>query len=95
WLLGLGTVFSFNIWSDFKIFDRTIFDLLDYLTANLMLPLGGFFVAIFAGWVMRQKDSEEELRMGSESAYRIWKFLACYVSPAAVFLVFLNVIGLI
>jgi NSS family neurotransmitter:Na+ symporter len=42
WLLGLATVFSFNVGSDIKIFDRNFFQLLEYLTANLMLPIGGF-----------------------------------------------------
>ncbi len=95
WGVGLGTVFSFNAWSEFKIFDRTIFDLLDYLTANLMLPIGGFFIAVFAGWVMQKQHSEEELEMANPKAYQAWRTLACYVSPAAVFLVFLNVVGVI
>ena len=95
WLLGLGTVFSFNIWSEFKIMDRTLFDLLDYITANLMLPIGGFFVAVFAGWIMQRKHSEAELEMENAKAYSVWKFLVCYLSPAAVFLVFLNVVGVI
>lgn len=95
WGVGLGTVFSFNIWSDFKFFDRTVFDLLDYLTANIMLPLGGFFIAVFAGWVMHQEHSEMELEMPKAEYYQVWKTLVCYVSPAAVFLVFLNVVGVI
>ena len=95
WLLGLGTVFSFNIWSDFKIFDRTIFDLLDYLTANLLLPIGGFFIAVFAGWIMKQQHSEEELEMTNAGGYQTWRILVRFVSPAAVFLVFLHVVGVI
>ena len=93
WLLGFGTVLSFNLWSEFKIFDRTLFQLLDYLTANLMLPIGGFCIAIFAGWIMKQQHSEHELDMPSPLSYRIWTFLIRYVAPAAVFLVFLHVVG--
>ena len=95
WVFGLGTVFSFNIWSEFKIFDKTIFDLLDYLTANLMLPIGGFFIAVFAGWVMKKQHSEQELAMEIPAAYLTWRVLVRYVSPAAVFLVFLNVVGVL
>ena len=95
WFVGLGTVFSFNIGSEFKIFNKTIFDLLDYLTANLMLPIGGFCIAVFAGWIMSKADSQQELEMESPWHYKIWKTLVCYVAPAAVFLVFLNVIGII
>ena len=92
WLLGVSVAFSFNIWSEFKIFDKTIFNFFDYLTANLMLPIGGFCIAIFAGWVMQQKHVKEELDM-PEPQYEIWKFLACYVAPGAVFIVFLHVLG--
>ncbi len=95
WLLGFGTIFSFNVWSEFKIFDRTIFQLLDYLTANLMLPIGGFCIAVFAGWIMKQQHTEQELDMPDARSYQVWKFLVCYVSPAAVFLVFLHVVGVL
>jgi NSS family neurotransmitter:Na+ symporter len=92
WFVGLGSVFSFNIGSEFKIFNQTIFELLDYLTTNLMLPIGGFCIAIFAGWVMSKADSQQELELKTPWHYQLWKTLVCYVAPAAVFLVFLNVI---
>ncbi|MDO9049288.1 MAG: sodium-dependent transporter [Methylobacter sp.] len=95
WLLGFGTIFSFNVWSEFKIFDRTIFQLLDYLTANLMLPIGGFCIAVFAGWIMKQQHTEHELDMPNALSYQVWKILICYVAPAAVFLVFLHVVGVL
>ena len=92
WLLGVSVAFSFNIWSEFKIFDKTIFNFFDYLTANLMLPIGGFCIAVFAGWIMQQKHVKEELDM-PEQQYEIWRFLACYVAPGSVFIVFLHVLG--
>ena len=95
WLLGFGTIFSFNVWAEFKIFDRTIFQLLDYLTANLMLPIGGFCIAVFAGWIMKQQHTEQELGMPTPLGYQVWKILICYVAPAAVFFVFLHVIGIL
>lgn len=101
WLFGLLTVFSFNIWSDFKplaigVFaDMTLFDLLDYLTANIMLPLGGLLIAVFAVWQMSRQSSMEELRMGERFFYPLWRFLVRYITPIAVIIVFLNAIGLI
>ncbi len=92
WFIGLGTVFSFNEWSDLTLFGKTFFDLLDYLTANIMLPLGGVLMAVFAGWLMKKSASHDELAI-SESAYVIWRFLVRYVTPIAVMLVFLNAIG--
>ena len=96
WLLGFGTVFSFNAWKNVKLFDRTFFELVDYLTANLMLPIGGFCIAVFAGWMMKQEHSKAELDLpGEHLSYAVWKFLVCYIVPAAVFLVFLNVVGVL
>lgn len=93
WVLGVSVALSFNVWSDFTIFDKTIFNFLDYLTANLLLPIGGFCIAVFASWIMHEKHVKEELDL-SEQHYAIWKFLASYIAPASVFLVFLHVVGI-
>lgn len=95
WLLGIGSIFSFNVWANVKLFDRSIFQLLDYLTANLMLPIGGFSIAIFAGWIMSRQSSEQELNMPTVQSYQIWKILISYVAPSAVFFVFLHVVGVL
>jgi NSS family neurotransmitter:Na+ symporter len=96
WILGLGSVFSFNLWSgdEFKLFDMTFFDLLDYLAANIMLPLGGLLIALFAGWSMRAESSQDEFAMRG-FGYGLWRVLIRYISPLAVLLVFLNAIGII
>ena len=53
WILGLGTVFSFNIWADVHLIGgRTFFDLVDYLANNIMLPLGGLLIALFVGFAL-------------------------------------------
>jgi NSS family neurotransmitter:Na+ symporter len=101
WLFGLMTVFSFNLWSEFKPLsgfeafrDSTVFDLLDYLTANIMLPLGGLLIAIFAAWKMSRTSSADELGMGDRFFYPLWRFLVRYITPIAVIIVFLNAIGI-
>ncbi|MCX7098173.1 MAG: sodium-dependent transporter [Methylococcales bacterium] len=94
WALGLGTVLSFNVWSNVKLFDRSIFQLLDYLTANLLLPVGGFCIAVFAGWIMHRQHSEAELNLPAQG-YQLWKVLITYVAPSAVFFVFLHVVGVL
>lgn len=95
WFLGLGTVFSFNIWKDVLFFERTIFQLLDYITANLMLPIGGFCIAVFAGYIMTREHSEAELEMPCKPSYELWRVLVRYIAPASIFLVFLHVIGVL
>jgi NSS family neurotransmitter:Na+ symporter len=102
WAFGLLTVLSFNRWSDIKLLagvgvfqDSTIFDLLDYLTANIMLPLGGLLIAIFAAWKMSRESSMDELDMGDLFFYPLWRFLVRYITPIAVIIVFLHAIGVL
>ncbi len=97
WLLGIGTVLSFNVLSgkEYQLFDKTFFDLLDYLTANIMLPLGGLLIAVFAVWQMRKQSSMDELEMSNTTGYQLWRFLLQYITPIAVVLVFLRAIGVI
>lgn len=96
WLLGLGSIFSFNLWSDAKLFGRlTFFDSVDFLTSNIMLPLGGLLIAVFAGWLMSEKSRRQELAMTSEAAYRLWRLLVRYVTPIAVTALLLHVTGIL
>ena len=102
WLLGLATLFSFNIWSDVKplsmfekFADSTLFDLFDYLTSNIMLPLGGLFIALFAGWKLSQASLLNELEAQQTLLFRGWYFVLRVVTPIAVVIVFLNAIGII
>jgi len=90
WLLGIACLLSLNHWAGIPFASLGFLDLFDVLTANVLLPLGGFFIAVFAGWVLPRKVSEDELAMGKGLAYPLWRFLVRYVAPLAVFLVFLN-----
>jgi NSS family neurotransmitter:Na+ symporter len=95
WALGLLTVFSFNIGQQWTLFGKTMFDLLDYLTANLMLPIGGLFIAIFSGWIMSSTSTQQELAIKSPFFYHTWRFLIRYITPIAILIIFMKVIGVI
>jgi NSS family neurotransmitter:Na+ symporter len=93
WTLGLGTVLSFNVLADFKFWRGTIFDNLDHLTINIMLPLGGVLIAVFAGWIMCRNSTADELG-GAGTFYKLWRLLARYVAPIGILFVFLKIVGL-
>lgn len=89
WVLGLGTVLSFNELSEFYLFpEKTFFDSLDFLTANIMLPAGGFFMAIFAGWVMSKEHLKHELQLNGLALDRYLLILK-WVVPVLVGIVFI------
>lgn len=95
WALGFLTILSFNELEHIKLFGRTMFENLDHLSSNILLPLGGLFITIFAGWVMCKTSTADELDMGTGGLYHAWRFLARWVAPAAVLLVFLHATGLL
>ena len=91
WLIGLGSVFSNNLWSDFHplggfatFAGKTIMDILDYMTANIMMPLGGVLVAVFVGWRLNKAKSVEQLGLGESSGFRLWYGLLRWLAPVAI-----------
>jgi NSS family neurotransmitter:Na+ symporter len=94
WILGFGTVLSFNVLADTKFLWGTVFENVDYLTSNIMLPLGGVFITVFASWVMCRNSSADELG-GAGTTYSAWRFLARYLAPIAIIFVFLKAVGLL
>lgn len=95
WVLALGSVFSFNIWSEWRLAGRNFQELIEYVSSNLLLPLGGLGVALFAGWALSRVVVREQLSEMSDMQYQLWRFLVRYVAPIVVFVVFLSASGLI
>jgi len=92
WLIGIAVLLSFNEWGEVKLFGLNFFDLFDKLTTNILLPLGGLLMALFAVWVMHAAHAQEELAL-NDRHYRRWLFITRFVAPSAIVLVFLNLIG--
>ncbi|HSN71705.1 MAG TPA: sodium-dependent transporter [Steroidobacteraceae bacterium] len=85
--IGVAVALSFNVWSDVRIFGRGIFDFLDHITSNLMLPLGGAGFALFAGWVLSRETLVAELGFGDGLRLRILQWLLRIIAPAGVLVV--------
>ena len=89
-LAGIPTVLSFNLWANWHPLgsvggfeSATVFDLLDYLTSNILLPVGGLAIALFAGWAVPDRMLAEELDLSTTGA-RILRVILRYVAPAAI-----------
>ncbi|MBR9865864.1 MAG: sodium-dependent transporter [Oceanospirillales bacterium] len=89
WLLGIAALSSFNFGSDIALFGMNIFDFLDFITANVFLPLGGLFVAVFAGWVLNKKITGDELAIANPLYYLAWSVTIRYIAPIAVAAIFI------
>ena len=92
---GILSSLSLGVWDD-KFFSLSFFDLLDFVTAKLMLPLGGFLVCLFVGWYLKRSVSYEELTnygLQKASYFPIYMFILRYFAPIAITLIFVNELG--
>ncbi len=97
WLFGFVSVLSFNLLSDvFPLsfiagFEtRTFFDSVDFVMANILLPVGAFLTAIFAGWRVSSDMLREELGLRDGAGFRLWQFLMRFVVPVAIAIIFVS-----
>ncbi|MYF53445.1 MAG: sodium-dependent transporter [Gammaproteobacteria bacterium] len=92
WILGLLSVFSFNLLSNFNIEiggePWTIFAFLDHLSQWIILPLGGLFICLLTAWFLPWKTVGSTLEVRSLEGEVWWKIFAGVVAPVAIFAVF-------
>ncbi len=94
--LATAAALSLSVWSGYRLFDLRIFDMLDRFTANLLIPLGGFFTTIFVGWKMDRKLLRNQLTNGGEQNIMFERcviFLLKYICPVIMMIIFLDNIG--
>lgn len=91
WGVGLGTIHSFSDSAHWSYAGKNWFEWLDFLTADLMLPVCGILIAVFAGWILKPSVTEQELQLGHR--YRLWRTAIRYIAPLAVGLILLRGVG--
>lgn len=99
WIFSLATVFSFSgaSWArvDLVLMGReipTLYHALEHLAINILLPLGGMLIAIFAGWVVPAAITRVELAT-SAAGFRLWRILLRYVAPLGIGGILLHTAG--
>lgn len=96
--IGSFNTLSFGPLRDVKIFGMNIFDACDYLCSNLLLPLGGILICIFAGWYLDKAILYGEVSNNGSLKirfFRIYTFILKYIAPLCILLILLNVLGII
>lgn len=93
WLIGLGSILSFAGVDGFQIKndallpgleDRNFFGIIDFVTANLMLPLGGLLIGLFGGLVISKDVLRDDLRL-PEGLIMPWRIFVGGLIPIAIF----------
>lgn len=97
-VLGALCSLSFSVLSDWTICGKTIFDAFDFLTANIMLPVGGIFTCLFVGWKIDRSTLKSELTNNGTARFidiRFYVFILRWVAPVCIFMVLLDQLGLL
>ncbi|MCL3781567.1 sodium-dependent transporter [Prolixibacteraceae bacterium JC049] len=92
-VFGVMCSLSMGIYSDVKIFGYNFFDLLDHIASNILLPLGGMFIALFVGWYLKRNRVAAEINQGgsiSDRLLSIFMILVKIVAPLAIGFVFVK-----
>ena len=100
WLTGIVAVLSFNVWSDVRLAtfipllaEKSIFDLIDFFIANLLLPLNAMLIAAFAGWVMSWDLTLRELGLQNKAVITYLRVILRYVAPLGIGAIFYTNLG--
>lgn len=97
-ILGVFCSLSLGPAKEYTVFGLTLFDLFDFVTAKIMLPLGGMFIAIFTGWYLDKRIVWEEISNHGTlkiHVYRLLIFILRFVAPVAIAFIFINELGLL
>jgi NSS family neurotransmitter:Na+ symporter len=93
-LLGVPASLSQSVMENAKLFGLNPFDLFDYLTSNILLPLGGILICLFVGWVYGPEKTQQSLSnhgaLANRGLIRATFFLIRFVAPLAIAIVLLN-----
>lgn len=96
--VGVCCALSFGPLDGFKLFGMTLFDLFDYVSSNIFLPVGGMFIALFVGWYLDKKIVRDEVTNNGtlRAPYlRLIVFILRYVAPIAIGFILINQLGLV
>ena len=99
-VLGSLAALSFNVFSDIRplagiemFSDKGFFDVFAFLATDIIMPLGGLMIAVFAGWIVKTKYSLDELFDNKSNRFHvIWLFLVRYVAPVLLIVLFYQII---
>jgi neurotransmitter:Na+ symporter, NSS family len=93
-LLGIPSSLGFGTWSGIRLAGLPILDAVDFLTSNVLLPLSGLAIALFAGWHWRAADAVEAAGIRNYSIARIWRLSIRYAAPAVIAIILLRSLSL-
>jgi len=96
--IGVFCTLSFSSLKDVLFFNRSIFDTMDFLSANILLPLGGLLIVLFLGWFYASDKIKNEISNHNQLSmafYPLFRIIIKFIAPIAITIVFLNGLGVL
>lgn len=96
--IGSFNTLSFGPLGNVQIFGMSIFETFDYLCSNILLPLGGILICIFAGWYLDKAVLQSEISnngMLKIQFFKLYTFILKYIAPVCILLILLNAVGIL
>lgn len=86
---------SLGLLNDWTICKLQLFDFLDKLSADFLLPIGGLLFVIFAGWKMSDEEYFDELSNGNTLKQKRWllyaiRFIVKYIAPIVILIILIS-----
>ena len=97
-LAGIPSALSYGVLSDVLIFGKSIFDSVDFLVSNIMLPIGALVSTLFVGFVIDRRVTMHQLNVDETSGmygfYKLWMVMLRFVLPVIILIVFVvSIVG--
>mgnify|MGYP006290429465 FL=1 len=88
-VLSILSILSYNVLDELRFGSANFNDVMDYFSNQILLPLGGLLIAIFAGWFMLNRFSRDEFTGLSDGGFRLWYALIRFVVPPVLLVIFI------
>ena len=91
-IIGYSTILGNGPWSHILIGGRNLFDFADYLSGNIMMPLGAIFLSLYTAFIWKFNNYQKETNVGAKGlrVFNWWKPLVNFIVPISLILIFLT-----
>lgn len=87
-VFSIISLMSYNVIEGLSMRGHNFNDIMDFFSNQILLPLGGLLIAVFAGWAMTRQATEDELTTIGPAAYSLWRLLIRFLVPPALLVIF-------
>jgi NSS family neurotransmitter:Na+ symporter len=89
-VFSILSILSYNVLGELNFGGRNFNDSMDYFSNQILLPVGGLLIALFAGWFIQKESSRDELTSLNAVGFQVWHFLIRFVVPPALLIIFVR-----